>query len=393
MSEPGARQWPPRTRGTARLTARAVAGDDQMALAVELMGLVNVDRADAAALYDMGTLHYLLGQAEMGAFCRAQALTLEQVYRDHEPESGAPALRLLAFAAPGDLMANLPLQLMLEGSDIRLDLLYVLPGEDLPERVPGHDMAFTMMAATPDTVESLERLAAIAPLWPCPPVLNAPERVLRLAAEGIAALVPARPGLRPLPAAVLSAAELAHLGHGEPPPAGMAFPLAVRPLGEDGDKGPFRLDVPASVASYLAAYPVESHRLAPLIDCSGGDGLFRAYRVVLVSGTPLLLQASVSDSWVARDCDAQTEAAAFARFDEGFARRHADAFAALAQGVGLEYFAVDCAETAEGELAVFGADTAVVVHAFDQPDAPHRRDQMLRVMEAFKAMLHAAGGK
>lgn len=393
MSESDARPWPPRTRGTARLTARAVAGDDQMALAVELMGRVNAERNDAAALHDLGTLHYLLGQAEMGGFCRAQALALEQVYRDHEPEGEAPALRLLGFAAPGDLMANLPLQLMLEGSDIRLDLLYVVPGEDLPEKVPGHDMAFTMMAAAPDTVESLERLAAVAPLWPCPPVLNAPERVLRLAAEGVASLVPASPGLRPLPASVLSAAELARLGQGESPPEGTAFPLAVRPLGEGDDKGPFRLDAPASVAPYLAAYGADSHRLSPLVDCKGADGLFRAYRVVLVGGAPLILQASVSESWIARKSDAGTEAEAFAQFDEGFARRHAAAFAALAGGVGLEYFAVDCAEAADGALVVFGADTAVVVHAFEQPDAPHRRHRMLRVTEAFRAMLHAAARK
>ena len=35
--------------------------------------------------------------------------------------------------APGDFMANTPLEFMLEGSSIVLDMMYVVPGAPLPD--------------------------------------------------------------------------------------------------------------------------------------------------------------------------------------------------------------------------------------------------------------------
>ena len=84
-------------------------------------------------------------------------------------------------------------------------------------------------------------------------------------------------------------------------------------------------------------------------------------------------------------------AVAMAGFDEGFAARHAAALAEISRRLGLEYYALDCAETAEGELLVFEADVGMIVHALD-PEAvyPYKQPQMRKVFAAFEDLLRRA---
>ncbi len=75
-------------------------------------------------------------------------------------------------------------------------------------------------------------------------------------------------------------------------------------------------------------------------------------------------------------------------FDKGFARRHAAAFAALHERLGLGYFAVDCAETPDGGLLIFEADVAMIVHDLDPAELyPYKKVQMRKVFDAFEALL------
>ena len=93
------------------------------------------------------------------------------------------------------------------------------------------------------------------------------------------------------------------------------------------------------------------------------------------------------------------EAYAMATFDTGFARRHAAAFDALHERLGFDYYSIDCAETRDGRLLVFEADTAAIIHMMYPPDLfPYKQPQMRKVFAAFEAMLRrfadggAAGG-
>lgn len=80
-------------------------------------------------------------------------------------------------------------------------------------------------------------------------------------------------------------------------------------------------------------------------------------------------------------------------FDTGFSCRHSAAFAALAAGIGLDYFGIDCAEDAMGNLIVFEADNALIVHDMDPGMIfpPYKSQHMQRIFTAFKAMLHRGG--
>jgi hypothetical protein len=87
------------------------------------------------------------------------------------------------------------------------------------------------------------------------------------------------------------------------------------------------------------------------------------------------------------------EAAMMAGFDDGFARRHAEAFRALCETYPLDYFGIDCAETADGRLLVFEADVAMIVHAMDPEELyPYKQPAMRKLFDAFVACLHEAAG-
>jgi hypothetical protein len=75
-------------------------------------------------------------------------------------------------------------------------------------------------------------------------------------------------------------------------------------------------------------------------------------------------------------------------FATGFARRHRQALASLAKEIDLEYFGLDCAESADGALVIFEVASAMLVHAMDNPEIfPYKATQMRTVFDAFQAML------
>jgi hypothetical protein len=67
---------------------------------------------DAAALLDLSTIAQLQGRPQDRVALQAAALKLQQVYRRPAAIAAPRPLRLLAFMASGDFMANTPLEFM-----------------------------------------------------------------------------------------------------------------------------------------------------------------------------------------------------------------------------------------------------------------------------------------
>jgi hypothetical protein len=116
--------------GIAKLSKMMFDGVDLGPLWRELIGKYIHRPDDAAALLDLSILEQLFGNLDVGLARQAEALHLCRLYRSPFT-GGTPALRLLAFAAPGDLGTNTPLEFLLEGSAVELHTLYVVPGETL----------------------------------------------------------------------------------------------------------------------------------------------------------------------------------------------------------------------------------------------------------------------
>jgi hypothetical protein len=83
-----------------------------------------------------------------------------------------------------------------------------------------------------------------------------------------------------------------------------------------------------------------------------------------------------------------------AHFDQEFAIRHAAALAAIDHKMGLPYLGIDCAETKSGDLLIFEADNAMIVHSMDPIDLyPYKQPAMQKVFSAFRQMLEHARTK
>lgn len=82
------------------------------------------------------------------------------------------------------------------------------------------------------------------------------------------------------------------------------------------------------------------------------------------------------------------EATFMDQFARNFARRHHSALTAMTDGIALDYFGIDCAEDADGNLIVFEADNALIVHDMDSAAIfPYKQTHMQNIFHAFEALL------
>jgi hypothetical protein len=331
---------PPVPIGLAALAGSAFAGGDLAPIGSRLIERVMADARDAAALMDLSTILQLVGDRDAGMAWQAHALEVQRLYRRPPARVSPDGVRVLAFLAPGDFMANTPLEFLLEDTDVTLDMHYMVPGSPPAEPMSDHDIAFVAAGGSDENRAVLRQIEDYVRTWPCP-VLNRPERIAELSQQGTRAPLKSAHGL------VLSTSE-------------------------------------------------------PFVDYRGADGLFRKYRIALIDGRPYVCQMAISDLPIVHYHDAGMRESAEKRAEEArfmmdfegdFARRHERALRALCEDVGLDYFAVDCAETRDGRLLLFEVDVAMIIHSMEPPQLfPHKPPQMRKVREAFRAMLRRKCG-
>jgi hypothetical protein len=369
-------------------------GDRLAEVWAQLIARLTADANDAGAMLDLSTLLQMRGERDKGLALQAAALAARRTYRTvHGTGKG---LRILAFVAPGDLMTNTPLDFLLEGSDVELTTWYVDEHAPSPNEAPDHDIAFLAISQADDGSQALGRLAGAFDAWPKPVVNGQPELIAALSRDGVADSFAGDPRIiapatRRVPRARLQAVTDGSVGLSELH-ADLRFPVIVRPIGSHAGNGLEKLDGPAALATYLQTHAEAEFFIAAFFDYSGADGRFRKLRVVFVNGRPFVAHMAVSERWMVHYLNAdmgevayrQEEAAVMADFDQGFARRHRDAFGALHQTFGLDYFGIDCAETMDGRLVVFEADVAMIVHAMDSAELyPYKKPAMAKLFGGF----------
>lgn len=373
--------------GLARLARMIFDGADLQPVANRLVELANA--GDVSALMDLATLVLLTGDRDNGLKLQDQALSMRRLYR--RPAGRPGGLKLLALMAAGDTMANTPLDFLLEGSDIELLQLFVDADTPLPSPLPDHDLAFLAIGESEANRAVLHSLEPALAQWP-PPVVNGAAGIIAdLTRDGVCARTADLPGVV-APAAVR--VERDELAAGQ---IALPYPVLIRPIGSQAGAGLAKLEAQADLASYLAGQPGDRFYVSPFIDYAGDDGLYRKQRIALIDGRPFVCHLAISPRWMVHYMNADMaenpahrdeEARFMAAFDEDFAVRHAEAFQGLAERIGLDYFAIDCAETRDGRLLLFEADVAMIVHAMDPPDLyPYKAPQMRKVFDAFQAML------
>lgn len=388
--------------GLAPLMRQAFSGIDLKPLGAQLINRSAQYPNDAHTLMDLSTILQLTGNRDIALATQIQALEIQQIYRvpAATPE---PKLRLLALMAPGDLMANTPLEFLLENSDVTLDMLYIAPGlTELPE-LPEHDVMFVAIGECDENRPLLNDLAAITEFWPRP-VLNHPGKIANLSRDRACELLGSAPGVVMPVAARIERQTLERIGNGEIAVTSVIgdgnFPIIVRPVGSHAGQGLQKIDTPDAIATYLQSIPSSEFYVARFVDYRSADGQFRKYRIILIEGRPFVCHMGISSHWMIHYLNAgMTDSAEkraeeerfMASFDDDFAVRHATAFKEISERLGLDYVGLDCAETPDGKLMIFEADSDMIVHAMDPVDLfPYKVPQMRKLFAAFRAMLDNA---
>jgi hypothetical protein len=352
-----------------------------------------------AAMLDLSNILQLVGQREQGLALQADALKLNRLYRRVLGDGDGPVV--LALMAAGDMMANTPLEFLLQGFNGRLDLMYLDPAAPLPKLLPPHDLAVMAVGESDENAPLLAQLAGAMGRWPRPLLNGAPAHVLALGRdrapqrlEGVAE-IDAPPTRRARRAELMVLAQDDALLQALLP--GRQFPLIVRPVGSHAGAGLARIERAADLGAYLAGQPGEMFYISPFVDYSSRDGLYRKLRIAMIDGQPFVAHMAISDHWMVHYLNAgmadsparrAEEAAMMATFDIYFARRHAEAFRQLGERIGLDYFAIDCAEDQDSRLLIFEADTAMIIHDMDPPDLyPYKGPAMAELFAAFQELV------
>jgi hypothetical protein len=391
---------PPTLIGNSKLATMAMCGDDLAPIWNTLVNRVNINPQDAAAFLDLGTIAHIQGRPGDRASLRTRAFELSRIFQLPAEHQTTDAVKVLAFMSGGDYLANMPIEFLLDGSNINLDIVFVAPDRQPPQFMPEHDVAFVAVAESDENQPILRKLADLLRYWPRP-VINRPERIAPLTRDGAWSLLKSAPGLAIPINARIDRAILEKVGFKELPIQAVlednVFPIIVRPLDSHLGDGLCKLDDVAAIRTYLVERPEPEFYVAPFIDYRKLDGLYRKYRVALIDGVPHAVHMAISHHWMINYVNADMnnsaekraeEARFMADFDRDFAVRHSDALRAIADRTELEYLPFDCGETNDDKLLLFELGTNMIVHSMDPPNVfPYKRPQMEKVFGAFQAML------
>ena len=400
MNNPQVAVGPPATICVAKLFKMAFDGHDLKPLRAEMVARTHSNPRDAAALMNLSNIDQLLGDQPSGLAWQKQALSLCQLYRSSWAAS-PEALRLVVLMAPGDIGTNTPIEFLLEDLDVVLYSLYVVPGQPLPDPLPDHDIAMVTADDSDRNRPVIQEIDRVISNWPVS-VLNRPEGILRLSRERMYSFLQGVPGLAMPPTVRAHRAALERLARGSMMVAGelaqdMGFPLIARPVDSHAGLGLAKIDSVSEVPSYLAAQGAAEFFLSPYIDYRSSDGLFRKYRIMWVDGRPYPCHMAIGDEWklwyynanmAASGAKRAEEAQFMAGFEQGFARRHRHALAAIVERFGVEYMGIDCTELSDGRLLVFEGSICLAAHNMDSPSIyPYKSPQMRKMFQSFYEML------
>lgn len=355
--------------------------------------------AEAAnLLMNQYSLFSITGNTPFALEMLQQALAQRCLYRvEGNP---APTIRLLALMGPGDTSDNTPLDYLLVGSDIRLDLLYVLPDTPLPEVIPDHDVAIVALGESSKNLPLLAQLEQLIEHWPRP-VLNRPDAIRHCARHHLSQRLSGLPGVCIPPTHRLSRTQLEAIATGASTLTQLLgtsdYPFTVRPLDTQAGQGLAKIDTAQAWRAYLDATAADEFYVSCFNDYRSADGLYRKARIALIDGEPYVAHLAIGTHWIVHYQSAgmheqlarrEEEQRFMDNFDSDFGLRHGAALRLIAARLALDYVVLDCAETAAGALLVFEADNRGWVHATDPLTLfSYKQAPLQKLFGAFRTLL------
>jgi tetratricopeptide (TPR) repeat protein len=359
----------------------------------ELAGAIAEHRAALAteesvasnmALYE---LLQMTGAREDALAHQLAALRVQRLFSYYAPN---PARTVLCLCAPGDWQTNIPVDFLFDRETTTVHKLYLVDAQHtVSEAVPPYDVLWNTIAESPEALAYL----AIANHFmhaQSKPALNSPAHVIGTARPLLGTTL-ANTGARVAPVSIVDRDTLRNAA------LPFAFPIIARPLGSHAGHGLERLDSADACPTYAEQHPAERYFVSPFIDYASADGYFRKYRFVFVDGVPYPVHLAISPNWMIHYYNApmaehqwmRDEEAAFLEDPRGaFDPARFSTLVQIGNAVGLEYFGIDCSIDRDGNVLVFEADAAMLVHTSDPVDLyPYKQKFVPRIYRAVEGMI------
>ncbi|NRB39257.1 MAG: RimK family alpha-L-glutamate ligase, partial [Pseudomonadales bacterium] len=238
---------------------------------------------DTNALMDLNILLQLKGDLPTALALQKEALSLKQNYAI-AADNKKSAIRLLAFMAAGDILTNTPFEFLALGAGIDLQLLYIDQDGGLPDIIPEHDIAIVAVCELDRNQAVLEAIDKLIINW-SKPVLNAPQRILKMTRDLNGIALQHKPGINMPPTLRVHRDDLAKILDGSLKVneiiMGEDYPLIIRPLDSHAGRGLEKIEHNQDLYAYLMRYNSVGNEVffvSPFIDYSDKNGLFRKYR-------------------------------------------------------------------------------------------------------------------
>jgi tetratricopeptide (TPR) repeat protein len=374
---------------TVRGRRLAAAGRNDEALTA-FAAAVAADPAAVGAHLGIYEVAQILGRPELALAHQAAAIALAPIHST--PASGTEAYALLVPSVPGPWTANTPVDLLFDPTRVTLHRWYVDPARPVPP-LPRHDAVFVAAGESQAAQPALAFLGGVLAASPVP-VLNDPARIACLGRIPFAQTF-AGSAIRVVTTTRLTRADYAAQS--------APVPHIVRPLDAHGGHGLERVDDDASRAAYLAAHDAAEFYVSPFLDYRSEDGYYRKYRIVFVDGVAYPFHLAISPRWMVHYYNApmtehqwmrDEERAFLANLEGVFHGALADALQETARRLALDYVGIDCAIDREGNLVIFEADNALLIHSLDDPVLfPYKREFVPRIYAAIDAMVRRRIGR
>ncbi len=175
----------------------------------------------------------------------------------------------------------------------------------------------------------------------------------------------------------------------------IGFPLVVRTVGTHGGEAMEMCADIEALDGFVAQHDDSEFYLSQFVDYRSPDGYFRKYRFMFIGGQILPYHLAIGDTWkihhATTDMAAcswmQEEEAAFLKQpDRVFDAPALEVLRTISEQIGLDYFGIDCALSADGRVVVFETNPSMLIHLHNA-DFPYKDEHVLRIRSAFAGML------
>jgi tetratricopeptide (TPR) repeat protein len=177
---------------------------------------------------------------------------------------------------------------------------------------------------------------------------------------------------------------------------GFRLPFLVRVAGKHGGDDFDKFNSWPDVAHFVSENIGTNYYLIEYIDYRSYDDFFRKYRVIFVDGEILPYHLAIHDDWKVHHYRTDMANHAWMREEEEsfleniggvFNTAQQDALRAIASATELDYGGIDCGIDRDGQIVVFEANAAMLVHDEKSGDFTYKNRYVARIKRAFDAML------